>query len=195
MRHWNKFPKKLRVCYKLNSFTNCYFIEIIQPYFAQFDGKVVFKRYKIDAKCTYSTVSTSALTKEVAALVPRHHLVDLTNPDIVIFVHIVKTSCGISIVDEFATLAQLNINKMKSATMLQQEAQETKEKASNIEVATTANLDTNTPATNTPSITDASTAVEQSTTTDNKQAAADTISTDTEKKKKKHKVVGGIKLF
>jgi len=65
--------------------------------------------YKVQIKIrSHNTVQRSDAIEEVLQFVPRKHVIQLEEPDLVILVEIFKNTCGLSVVPEYYNLQKFN---------------------------------------------------------------------------------------
>jgi len=56
-----------------------------------------------------NSLDKEAVIKEVASIVPPFHCVNLTNPELCIIIQIIKSACGISVVNNYQDYRKFNI--------------------------------------------------------------------------------------
>eukprot|EP00761_Pharyngomonas_kirbyi_P001711 gb/GECH01001715.1/.p1 GENE.gb/GECH01001715.1/~~gb/GECH01001715.1/.p1 ORF type:complete len:397 (+),score=131.71 gb/GECH01001715.1/:1-1191(+) len=86
-------------------------VSTIKPMVQQYIEKGRIRKYGVVLK---SRLNTSFPTKEcidqVSSIMPHYNLVDLNSPDIALNVQILKTTAGVSVFNEFDSLAKMNLN-------------------------------------------------------------------------------------
>ncbi|KAJ7523209.1 hypothetical protein O6H91_18G041500 [Diphasiastrum complanatum] len=85
---------------------------VISHYFSQENGDDGLKFAVVYEARANTSLDRMEIINAVAQLVPKHHSVDLKNPDITIIVQIVKTTCAIGIAHEFKEMAKYNLKQI-----------------------------------------------------------------------------------
>ncbi|KAI8814160.1 hypothetical protein BJ742DRAFT_766569 [Cladochytrium replicatum] len=71
------------------------------------------RSYKIELRTRHNDkLKSHEIIDGIAALVPKHHRVDLKHPELCIMVEVIKSVCGISVVEDYYKFKKYNIEAM-----------------------------------------------------------------------------------
>ncbi|PFH48748.1 hypothetical protein AMATHDRAFT_149123 [Amanita thiersii Skay4041] len=81
---------------------------VFEPFFSKNPDKKY--TYKIELRVrNHTTMQRMDLIQTIALCVPQGHTVSLTEPDIFILVEVFKSTCGVSVVEDYYKLAKFNV--------------------------------------------------------------------------------------
>ncbi|KAF8627271.1 hypothetical protein AX15_004449 [Amanita polypyramis BW_CC] len=98
---------------------------VFEPFFAKHaDRKFT---YKIELRVrNHTTLSRMTIIQTVAQCIPEGHTVSLTEPQVFILVEVFKNTFGVSIVEDYYTLAKFNVMELANAFKVVETEQETR---------------------------------------------------------------------
>ncbi|KAI8815315.1 hypothetical protein BJ742DRAFT_11919 [Cladochytrium replicatum] len=78
------------------------------------------RSYKIELRTRHNDkLKSEEIIDGIAALVPKHHRVDLKHPELCVMVEVIKSVCGISVVEDYYKFKKYNIEAMFEPTKAQ----------------------------------------------------------------------------